>query len=109
MTDVIVKILAVLAALGKAACAATVVLAAIQYLTERKTMNDFIKREDVANAKVPYDEALNDYQRGWNDAVTAAEFIPVADVIPIEWIEAQVDKGKWAELVQRWREANDKR
>lgn len=30
--------------------------------------------------------------------------IPAADVIPVEWIEAQVDKGKWDELVQRWRE-----
>lgn len=32
--------------------------------------------------------------------------IPAADVIPVEWLEAQVDKGKWGELVQRWREAN---
>lgn len=26
------------------------------------------------------------------------------DSIPIDWIESQVDKGKWAELVQRWAE-----
>lgn len=32
--------------------------------------------------------------------------VPAADVIPVEWIEAQVDKGKWYELVQRWREHN---
>lgn len=32
--------------------------------------------------------------------------IPAADVIPVEWIEAQGDKGKWAELIQRWRERN---
>lgn len=32
------------------------------------------------------------------------EPLPAAQVIPIDWIEAQVDKGKWAELVQRWRE-----
>lgn len=29
---------------------------------------------------------------------------PTVDAIPIEWIESQVDKGKWAELVQRWAE-----
>lgn len=26
------------------------------------------------------------------------------DRIPVDWIESQVDKGKWRELVQRWRE-----
>lgn len=26
------------------------------------------------------------------------------DVIPVSWIERQVDKGKWAELVQRYKE-----
>jgi hypothetical protein len=28
------------------------------------------------------------------------------EAIPVSWIEEQVDKGKWAELVQRWRERN---
>ena len=28
--------------------------------------------------------------------------MPTVDAIPVEWIESQVDKGKWAELVQRW-------
>lgn len=29
------------------------------------------------------------------------------DSIPIDWIESQVDKGKWAELVQRWAERKE--
>ena len=29
---------------------------------------------------------------------------PTIDAIPVSWIESQVDKGKWAELVQRWAE-----
>lgn len=33
--------------------------------------------------------------------------VPAADVIPVEWIEEQVDKGKWTELIQRWREHNE--
>jgi len=32
---------------------------------------------------------------------------PTIDAIPISWIESQVDKGKWAELVQRWTENED--
>lgn len=29
------------------------------------------------------------------------------EAIPISWIESQVDKGKWHELVQRWTERED--
>lgn len=32
---------------------------------------------------------------------------PTVDAIPIDWIEIQVDKGKWAELVQRWAERKE--
>lgn len=32
---------------------------------------------------------------------------PTVDAIPIEWIESQVDKGKWHELVQRWEERKE--
>ena len=32
---------------------------------------------------------------------------PTVDAIPVEWIESQVDKGKWAELVQRWAERKE--
>lgn len=32
--------------------------------------------------------------------------VPAADVIPVAWIEAQVDNGKWTELIQRWSEQN---
>ncbi len=32
---------------------------------------------------------------------------PTVDAVPVEWIECQVDKGKWAELVQRWAERKE--
>ena len=38
------------------------------------------------------------------DTVMRAEInaMPTVEAIPVDWIEIQVDKGKWAELVQRW-------
>ena len=39
-----------------------------------------------------------------NPAYKRIDELPEADVIPVEWIESQVDKGKWNELVRRWRE-----
>ena len=33
--------------------------------------------------------------------------VPTVDAVPVEWIESQVDKGKWAELVQRWAERKE--
>lgn len=43
------------------------------------------------------------------DIVIRAEInaMPTVEAIPIEWIESQVDKGKWAELVQRWAERKE--
>lgn len=43
------------------------------------------------------------------DTVMRAEIsaMPTVDAIPVEWIESQVDKGKWAELVQRWVERKE--
>jgi hypothetical protein len=43
------------------------------------------------------------------DTVMRAEInaMPTVDAIPVEWIESQVDKGKWAELVQRWAERKE--
>ena len=32
---------------------------------------------------------------------------PTVDAVPVKWIESQVDKGKWAELVQRWAERKE--
>lgn len=44
----------------------------------------------------------------WNDAVSLVEGMPTIEAIPIDWIESQLDKGKWAELVQRWTEKRKK-
>lgn len=33
--------------------------------------------------------------------------IPNADVIPVSYMEEQIDRGKWREIIQRWREHNE--
>lgn len=48
-----------------------------------------------------------DYSLGLYDGVTFIDTVEeesTVDAMPISWIESQVDKGKWAELVQRWAE-----
>ena len=30
--------------------------------------------------------------------------MPTVDAIPIEYMQSQVDCGKWQEIIQRWRE-----
>ena len=40
-------------------------------------MSDLIDRQAVRLAKVPYDEQLSEYERGWNDACEA-----IADNVP---------------------------
>lgn len=74
---------------------------------------DFIRRdgiltdiqEDIDFKSLTLTEDANNRM---NDGLRLAQRrirkYPAADVIPVEWIEAQVDKGKWAELIQRWRE-----
>lgn len=47
---------------------------------------------------------------GYIHGDTVADMIsdaPTVDAIPVSWIESQVDKGKWAELVQRWAERKE--
>ena len=52
-------------------------------------------------------DTSSDSQLGVTDAIVIACQMPTVDAIPIEWIESQVDKGKWAELVQRWAERKE--
>ena len=52
-------------------------------------------------------DTSSDRQLGVTDAIVIACQMPTVDAIPIEWIESQVDKGKWAELVQRWAERKE--
>lgn len=78
------------------------------YFVTRKSVERFARDQKVKETGA-FSKGLN---KGFNIIISAlrdGHTLPAADVIPIEWIEAQVDKGKWAELVQRWREANDKR
>lgn len=46
--------------------------------------------------------------QGLLNATTLVKYLiadfPRADVIPVWWIEEQIDSGKWCELVNRWRE-----
>ncbi len=63
-------------------------------------------------ANMPYVSA--DRKFGISEALDMIESIvrceqPTVDAIPIEWIESQVDKGKWAELVQRWAERKEQK
>ena len=48
------------------------------------------------------------YQMGHEHVVDVIRYIPEIEAIPVAWIQDQVDKGKWAELVQRWREARER-
>ncbi len=48
------------------------------------------------------------YQMGHEHVVDVIHYIPETEAIPVAWIQDQVDKGKWAELVQRWREARER-
>ena len=53
---------------------------------------------------------LGDKYCRWEDVCFNLAMIkdaPTVEAIPIEWIESQVDKGKWAELVQRWAERKE--
>lgn len=38
------------------------------------------------------------------DAILSVGIQATVEAIPIDWIKQQIDKGKWAELVQRWNE-----
>ena len=54
-----------------------------------------------------YQHEGEDWQNGLIVAEMFIDYAPTVDAIPIEWIESQVDKGKWAELVQRWAERKE--
>lgn len=45
-----------------------------------------------------------EFMSDMGDAMEILANFPTVDAIPVDWIESQVDKGKWAELVQRWAE-----
>lgn len=53
---------------------------------------------------IPYvtDETyLHEYDYAYRYAIDA---LPTVDAIPIEYMQSQVDCGKWQEIIQRWRE-----
>lgn len=51
------------------------------------------------------DSRGNLYYAHENRTYQLIEELSPANVIPVEWIESQVDKGKWDELIRRWKEA----
>ena len=54
---------------------------------------EYIAKADIENAKVPYDELLTDYQRGWNDAIDSVKRCPPAFVRPAtfgRWVKQSV-------------------
>ena len=57
-------------------------------------MSDLIDREAVRLAKVPYDEMLSEYERGWNDACEAiADNVPASPWHRVE--EPPKEEGKY--------------
>lgn len=64
-------------------------------------MSELIDREALRLAKVPYDEQLSMYERGWNDACDA-----IADNAPPapRWVRCEErlpDDGEWAIFTNR--------
>ena len=54
-------------------------------------MSELIDRQAVRLAKVPYDEQLSEYERGWNDACEA-----IADNVPSapRWVRCEEELPK---------------
>ena len=51
-----------------------------------------------------------EYMSGWNDSNEhISEKAPTVEAIPIEYMQSQVDCGKWQEIIQRWREHEQKK
>ena len=70
-----------------------------------RTMSDLIDREAVRLARVPYDEQLSMYERGWNDACDA-----IADNAPAapRWVrceEPPKEEGRYL-VASRWGKDN---
>lgn len=51
--------------------------------------------------------ANDDLHQPWyksDDIYDAIRNAPTVEAIPIEYMQSQVDCGKWAEIIQRWKE-----
>lgn len=90
-----------------------------RYINADETLNDIferhckecVSRKGVKNGKLRVLYDIGDAPcRACliDDVKTMIYDTPTVEAIPIDWIENQVDKGKWRELVQRWRENADK-
>lgn len=64
--------------------------------------------KEIAQRQKAYANPINEYEAACGDGIQTARYeieeAPTIDAVPVSWIESQVDKGKWAELVQRWAE-----
>lgn len=68
------------------------------YISQWDALQCFEDWED-AHGNLYYAHEDRTYQR--------IEALSPADVIPVKWIESQVDCGKWNDLIRRWKEAHD--
>jgi hypothetical protein len=53
---------------------------------------------------IPYvtDETyLHEFDYAYRYAIDA---LPTVEAVPIEYMQSQLDCGKWAEIIQRWKE-----
>lgn len=58
-------------------------------------MDDLISRQVARYAKVPYDEELSEYERGWNDACDA-----IADNAPS--VQPEIIRCKDCKYCEHW-------
>lgn len=63
-------------------------------------MSRLVNADDIPYA-VNIDHPSGEYDFAYRCEIDA---MPTVEAIPIEYMQAQVDCGKWQEIIQRWRE-----
>lgn len=74
-------------------------------------MSRLINADALVERLKPYIEKYGAEEFPYNmvqDAfIYEVEQEPTVEAIPIEYMQSQVDCGKWAEIIQRWREGEE--
>ena len=75
---------------------------------EYKKLNDVFNETSVF--KAPNDVALyGALMQEVGAVIGAIDEAPTIEAVPIEYMQSQVDCGKWAEIIQRWKEHEQKK
>lgn len=70
---------------------------------EYKKLNDAFNETNVFKAP-NYVALYGALMQEVGAVIGAINDAPTVDAIPIEYMQSQVDCGKWKEIIQRWRE-----